>query len=208
MVMNVTDTPRRAYSLGARAAQADERRDRMIAAAIRLLHDRPFEDVTLQAVADAADVSLKTVVRHFGTKDELVVACVRARSREESALRATPAGDVRAAVQVLAERYDVLGATTLRLLAAEERFPAVAAALAVARRQHLAWLAEVFAPWLPCRGARERARRLAQLFGATEIVVWHSWRTHLGLDRGDAEAALASTLTALVASWGEGGGDR
>lgn len=208
MVTNMEGGGRRAYTLGARAAQADERRARMVAAAVGLLHERSFEEVTLQAVADAAGVSLKTVVRHFGTKDELVIACVRARSQEESALRATSPGDVGAAVRVLAERYEALGAMTLELVAIEGRFPAVAAALAHARRQHLAWLAEVFAPWLPRRASRERTRRLAQLFGATEIGVWHTWRTHLELDRRDAEAALASTLAALVASWGDGGGER
>ena len=36
-----------------------------------------YEDVTLQRVADAAEVSLKTIVRHFATKDALLVTCAK-----------------------------------------------------------------------------------------------------------------------------------
>jgi AcrR family transcriptional regulator len=197
----------RAYSLGVRASRADERRQKVIEAATRLFMAGTFEEVTLQDVADAAGVALKTVVRQHGSKDALLVACAHHLASGEETSRAVAPGDLRAAARVLADRYEALTEVTLRYLAVEPRIPAVANMMALARQSHLTWLEFVFAQWLPSRKSRERSRRVAQLFGATELLVWHSWRKHLGLDRALAESALLATMEALVASFdNEGGG--
>lgn len=206
MVSNMTAVSKRAYTLGLRAQQTADRRTRIQHATVALFMERAYEDITLQAVADAAGVSLKTVLRLFGSKNDLILACAHQRSAEEYALRAVPPGDVDGAARVLAERYEVMSAMTLRLLALEERFEEVGALLGIARKGHLDWLADVFGAWLPERASRVRKRRLAQLFGATEIFVWHTWRRHLGVAAADAELAMASTLRALVETWEREGG--
>jgi AcrR family transcriptional regulator len=170
-------------------------------ATVALFLERSYEELTLQAVADAAGVSLKTVLRQFGSKDELVLACAHRRSAQESEVRAAAPGDVAGAARALADRYEEMATVTLKLLDLEPRFPAIAEVLRIARRGHLDWLAGVFAAWLPARPSRVRKRRLAQLFGATEIFVWNSWRKHLGLGRAEAEQAMAGTLRALVDAW-------
>ena len=197
---------KRGYTLGLRAAEADERRERILRAATDLLLRKPYEEVTLQVVATEADVALKTVVRHFGTKDALVVACAESLSKKEERAREVPPGDIAAAARVLAGRYEALGEVTGRLLALEARIPAIAQVLGLARQSHLGWLEQTFAPWLSARAPKQKRARLAQLFGATEIFVWTSWRTHLGLDVAEAEAALCDSLTALVTHWTRKGG--
>jgi AcrR family transcriptional regulator len=52
-------------------------REEISGAALRLFAERGFEDVTIAEIADAADVSQKTVFNYFPTKEDLVY------SREE-----------------------------------------------------------------------------------------------------------------------------
>ena len=88
----------------------------------------------------------------------------------------------------------------------ELRIPAVGAVINTARKAHLAWLAGTFAPFLPRREGVLRKRRLAELFGATELSVWYSQRRHLGLDATAAEAAMVETLEALISHWSKSTG--
>jgi len=187
----------------ARAAQLQERRDGVLAAAFDLFSVVPFDEVSLAHVARRAGVGTKTILRQFGSKEGLVAACVGWGSRREAALRAVPAGDVRAVVRTLAARYEAGMDTMRRYIELEDRMPVVKRGLRTARAAHHAWLAVVFDRWLPARGGT-RARRLAALFGATEIYVWWSWRRRLGLSRADAESAMQDTLDGLVDAWRRG----
>lgn len=187
--------------MGARAESSARTRQKILDAAYELFFALPYDEVTLQTVADKAGVAVQTVLRHVGTKEGLILAGIDKWTAEEHARRVVEPGDVVAAARMLAERYEELGDLTFRLRSLEERVPAVAEAIDVTRKDHLRWLAEVFFEALPKRARATRARRLAQLFGATEIIVWTTWRHHLGMTRAQAEAAMADSLEALLAAW-------
>lgn len=185
--------------LRADAAAATGARIREVAT--RLFSEGSYDDVSLEAVAQRAGVSLPTVLRKFGSKDALFVECARAVSERESEARVVAPGDVRGAARALALRYEQLLPVWKRHLDLEARFPAVAQVVAQARRGHLAWLAAVFEPWLSRRQGKVRTRRLAALFGATEIYLWWTWRTHLGQDEREAEQTMFEILEALLVRW-------
>lgn len=189
---------KRAYRMRSRADAAAATGGRIREAATALFWELPYDEVSLDAVAARAGVSLPTVLRKFGSKDALFVECARVASAREAESRAVAPGDVRGAVHVLASRYEQIQPVWKRLLELEGRFPAVAQVVAGARQGHLAWLATVFDPFLPRRGGKRRARRLAALFAATEIYVWWTWRAHLGLDAREAEQTMLETLRALI----------
>lgn len=195
----------RSYDIRARADAAAKRRERVVEAAMGLFMSQPFDEVTLQSVADAAEVSLKTVMRTFGSKEGLVTACIAHGQVRENSRRVVAVGDVEGAAEVLAARYEAMLGWTLRMVALSERLPIVRTWIDTSRRTHLAWLAEVFAPWLPASGA-ERDVRLIQLFGATEVYCWWSARESLGFSRAKVASALRETLRALVARWEQQGG--
>ncbi|MBI3200683.1 MAG: TetR/AcrR family transcriptional regulator [Myxococcales bacterium] len=187
--------------MGARAEASAQTGEDILAAARTLFMQKHYDEVTLQEVGDVAKVALKTVLRHFGSKDALLLAVAERFSPEERALRDPPVGDVRAIVRSLAARYEATMEQLCRFWPLEDRIPAVAAVMARARASHLEWLEGVFAPHLPKRAGGLRRRRLLELFAATEIYVWHSLRVRLGYERGVAEEALTETLEALVAHW-------
>lgn len=65
----------RSYRLGKRAAQVEDTRRRIIDAVTRLHSERGIVATTYEAIAEAADVAVATVYRHFPSLDELVPAC-------------------------------------------------------------------------------------------------------------------------------------
>ncbi|HEX7166934.1 MAG TPA: TetR family transcriptional regulator [Acidimicrobiales bacterium] len=96
---------------GARARRKQETKDALEAAALALFSERGFEQVTVEDIAAAADVSARTFFRHFGSKDDVLFADnadrlrhleeeLAARPPEESALTA-----VRQAVLAVAHQY-------------------------------------------------------------------------------------------------------
>ncbi len=191
----------RRYTQRARAAAAGQRRERVLQAAHDLLMTSSWDEVTLERVALRADVAVKTVVRQFGSKDALLVDCMRWRVPREAASRAVDPGDVEGAAHALAERYEEISPVVARFTPLEDKIPAVAQMLGLARAGHLDWLATVFAPWLPRRPSALRRARLAALFGATEMYVWHVWRRRLSWSRRVAQAAMLELLQSLTARW-------
>lgn len=65
-----------------RAAATERTRLRIQDGLLRLLASRPYESITMADVAAAAGVSVRTVQRHYGSKDDLLVVCVGSFVRE------------------------------------------------------------------------------------------------------------------------------
>lgn len=190
----------RAYVQTKRASALEQRRSAAIDAALGLLMDGGFDAVTLQAVADRAGVSLKSVVRYFGTKEGLFEACLEVSVSREEGLRDVDPGDVDAVVRTLSERYEAIADRTVRNAEIEFRYPLMAEWIARARASHRDWLGRAFAPWLPASG-KLRKERVGALFWATELRSWWTLRHALGHDRASTERVMKSLLDALVASW-------
>lgn len=195
---------KRRYQMGARAEAAEATGQRILEVASERFLSASYDAVSLEQIADAAGVALKTVLRRFGSKEKLFLECGKLLAHVETRERVVEPGDVQGVVRVLSERYEATMDAMLRYLAVEDRVPVVAELIGRARREHHAWLAEAFAPQLPARRGALQERRLAELFGATEIYVWHGWRRRLGLGRKAAEQALGETLEALLARWASG----
>ena len=189
--------------MDARAAAAARTAERILEAGRELFTTCHYEAVSLEALANRAGVTVKTVLRRFGSKDALLLACSQVYGTREQAARAVPVGDIAAVAAVLSERYEATMDLMARYWPLEDRIPAVAEMMARARASHKVWLAEIFAPYLPERRNRRHQRRLAELFGVTEIFVWHSWRTRLGLGADVATEAMREALYALVARWSD-----
>lgn len=195
---------RRHYTLGARAEAREATARRILDAARVAFLERPYEDVTLNQIAGAAGVSHQTVLNHFGSKDGVFAAFGEEHHQEIQALRSrVEPGDPRSVVAALMEQYERFGDVNTRWEILEERSAEVAEGMNEARRGHVAWLEEQFAPWLDVP-ARERRQRVALLCVATDVKTWKLLRRHLGHGRR-ATALLMQQLvdTALVAPAGD-----
>ena len=189
---------RRPYRMAARADAARATEGRVLAVALELFTEKPYEDVSLDEVAARAGVSTRTVIRRLGGKDGLFVAAMASVVPEIVAQRgAAPVGDVATAVRNLVDHYERWGANRLRLLAQEDRIPVVAKVVEDGRRYHAEWVARTFAPLIDTLDGAARRRRHAGLVALTDVYTWKLLRLDLGLSRADTEGALVELISEL-----------
>jgi AcrR family transcriptional regulator len=182
----------------ARAEAAAATRERILGAAWGRFSKHPYERVRLADVASDAGVSEQTVYSGFGTKDQLFVAAwIWAIGPEGERRDQASVGDVREAVQLLYDSYEAQGDATLRILAEEDRIPAIRQMTDAGRAWHRAWVERTFAPSLKGARGTARERRLVALVVATDILVWKLLRREMRLDRATAEQIVIEMITAM-----------
>jgi AcrR family transcriptional regulator len=178
-----------------RAEAAAATRNGLVAVAWRHFAQRLFEDVRLADVAREAGVSVQTLHAHFRTKDALFVAAWEWRMAPEGARRDTAvAGDVGAAIRILYDSYEQDGDPVLRLLAQEERIPAVHGMVEAGRRWHRAWVERTLGSLLDGVDGSERERRLVTMVVATDLLVWKLLRREMRLGRATAEEIVTEMV--------------
>jgi AcrR family transcriptional regulator len=184
------------------SAGADETERQILAAVTEIIATEDFDAVSMRRVAAQADVSLSTVVRHFGTKDALLAALVgqAGEDEERNALRRSmDPGDVPAAVRVVAGDYEESGQQLLHMLAQEHRFPALSELLDLGRRGHRSWVRWAFSPQLAGRTTGGKTRLEDLLVVATDVYTWKLLRTDRRLSERATRAAMTELCEAVVA---------
>ena len=180
----------------------DKTREHIVAAATRLFYGEGIRAVSMDAVADKAGVTKKTLYYHFASKDELVAATIEARDQPTLDLymrwfaetEGTAADKVRGLFAKLGASMDTprwRGCGFLRTiaeLASTPGHPAVKAGAAHKKRFE-AWLeTELRDQGLP--GAAALARQIVILVdGATTVML-----IHRELDYVNAAGRLAQSL--------------
>jgi AcrR family transcriptional regulator len=183
--------------MAARAEAATATGERILSAAWRRFAERPYEEVRLADIAADAEVTVQTIHARFGTKDELFVATWASVFAPEGARRdRAPVGDIRTAVHVLYDSYELEGDAVLRLMAQEDRMPAVRTMTDAGRGWHRGWVERTFAPLLTGLSGAARERRLVALIVATDLLVWKLLRRDMGLGRPTAERIVIDMITA------------
>lgn len=196
--MNTGGAKNRPYDTRKRASAAAETGRRILQATEDLFMEGPLSDVTLNAVAARAGVTVQTVIRRYGDRLGLINATAEAVSARVVGQRsAAPSGDVPAAVENLVEHYETTGALALKMLAEEETSPVLASITGTGRGLHRQWCERVFAPFLdadfPADGP-DRNRRLAQFVAICDVYTWKLLRLDAGLDRGQVALSLLEML--------------
>jgi AcrR family transcriptional regulator len=186
-------TERRPYRQTARAAAAAATRERILDVATAQFLQRFYDEVTLAGIAKDAGVSQQTLINHFGSKEGLLQGVADRLDPER--FRRERADDP---VEGVVADYEPAGDATIRLLALEERVPAVAPFLARGRAGHRAWVEQAFAAQLPPEGdeAREQAVNLHVV--ATDITTWKLLRRDMGLSRAQTVDAMKALVAALA----------
>jgi AcrR family transcriptional regulator len=185
----------RSYDMTLRSRQAAETGRRIVDAAENLLASRPMGSITLQAIAEDADVSVQTVLRHFGSRDGCIEAVEsRLRDRIRTQRDTAPEGNADAALDVLLEHYEAEGRLVLNLLAQEASDPMADRAAAEGRSYHRAWVKRCFGPLL---GTPDPVK-IDALVAATDIYLWKLLRLDLGRSEEEARAVFSHLTRAVL----------
>jgi AcrR family transcriptional regulator len=204
--MSATSIPtkKRSYRLGAREDGVRVTRERILDAVADALRTRWYDELTFAELARAAGVSSPTLTNHFGDKRGLLAAYARERMSEEvSTVRySVEPGDIAGAVRVLLDDYERSGDMIIRVLALEHRFPDLTEVLAIGRKGHRGWVADIFEPYLP-PGGRRREDAITRLVVCTDVYAWQLLRRDMGQSRTATRKHLLATVEAVVASFKE-----
>jgi AcrR family transcriptional regulator len=191
------DMKSRKYDMGARQQAKTATRDAIIKAAVdTFMAERTFA-ITLPAVANRAEVTVKTVLRHFGNRDALVDAAWSHVRDDVMAERTPPTDDADAALRVLIAHYERRGEMVLTMLA-EENEPRARQMTDAGRLAHREWVEEVFAGRLP-DGVDARCRLIDVLVVATDVYAWKLLRIDRGLAVDDVHDRMCLMTEALLA---------
>ena len=187
----------RSYTMGARQTAKDATRDAIINAAIdTFIAERSFA-ITLPAVAERADVTVKTVLRHFGGRDALIEAAWSRAYQDVVAERTPPSPEPEAALGVLIDHYERRGDMVLAVLAEKDDDPRAAKMNSTGRLAHRAWVEEVFGSRLPEEPAA-RSRLIDVLVVATDVYCWKLLRLDRGLSVADVLDRMLLMTGALL----------
>jgi AcrR family transcriptional regulator len=189
---------RRPYDMTARAAHAEATRQRIRLTAMQLYCERPIEDFTLEDVATRAGTTVQTVLRAYGSKDNLILEALDELAAGGASLRATPPGEIGPAVGAICDVYDAIGDLVIQRLNDERRRPGLKPALDQGRENHRDWVRTVFAPQLACRTGASRAELFNILAVATDVLVWKILRRDQNLSRPQAEAVIRRLITSAT----------
>ncbi len=189
---------KRAYSMTTRAAKAQATRQRIRGAAMELYAGRPAEEFTLEEVARRADTTVQTILRIFGSKDELIYAALEEMAAGGAYLPPAPAGDVEAAVAAFFDIYENVGDLVMQRLDEERRRPALKATLDQGRDNHRDGVKAIFAPQLERLHGAARTQLLTALVVITDVYVWKILRRDMALPRAAAEAIVRNMIAGII----------
>jgi AcrR family transcriptional regulator len=189
---------KRVYVMRARAEKADATRARIKMSAMQLYRERPIDDFTLQEVAERADVTVRTILRAFPSKDELVYAALEEMAAGGVFLKPTPPGDVKKAVSAFFDIYEGVGDLVVQRLNEEHRRPALKFSLDQGRENHRDGVKTAFAPQLERLAGSARTQLLNMLVVLTDVYVWKLLRRDMALSRPAAEMLMRKMIVGVT----------
>jgi AcrR family transcriptional regulator len=183
----------RTYRMGARGDGVAATRARILDAGRSLALKDLVLDPTLEQVADRAEVSVQTLLRHFGSRAKLIEQVADHALRATESERRPVAGDPASAVDAVLTHYEDLGDFSLAVLAREAVDPRAAEVAGAGKALHRRWVEDSFGAALPADPAGREAL-VDLLVIATDVYAWKLLRR----DRTYALPVVRERMLAMV----------
>jgi AcrR family transcriptional regulator len=181
-----------------RAESAAATRDSILTATIALAFELERLDFTLEQIASRSGRSVQTILRLFGSRDELFEAAIQRGAADVASERRPPDGDPENALDLLVQHYELRGRFVLRLLGMGDQFGAESVTVP-GRLLHRGWVEEVFDDALPDRKDRRDAL-VDMLVVVTDVYSWKILRLDRGLDSRIVRDRIGAMVAAIVGS--------
>jgi AcrR family transcriptional regulator len=177
----------------------DSAHEHVITAAVDTFTAERSFAITLGSVAERAGVTVKTILRHFGSRDAMIEAAWSRVYRAALAERAAPPGDRDASLRVLIAHYERRGALVLGVLAEEGEDPRAQRMCDAGRVGHRAWVETVFGAGLP-EQRDKRCRLIDALVVATDVYCWKLLRLDRALSADEVYDRMHLMTEAILAA--------
>lgn len=193
------DTKSRRYEMRARKDATQATRDAIMAAALSAVAAQRSLDITLKAVADRAGVTVKTVLRHFGSREALLDATWAMARADSVSERVAPPDDPARAITALIAHYESRGDLVVGLLGEEDIEPRARLMCDDGRLLHRDWVTKVFAAGLPA-DSLHRDRVIDALVVSTDVYCWKLLRRDRGLTAEEVRDRMQFMTDAVLAA--------
>ena len=195
MSANINPRP---YKQGARALAQQRTREALLDVAIDMFYAGSWQKASLQTLAKNANVTKQTLLRHFGSKEEMLLqALLRSGEQVIDERWSAPSGDIDGVLENLLTHYETWGKRA-RHIGAWQSGPDALADLSQAGRQlHYDWVEYAFGPQLEGLRGKARARRRAALIALCDVQFWWVLSHDLELGRSEVHAVLAKLIGGL-----------
>lgn len=186
-----------------RAKKAERTRAAIETALVRLLAIRAYDAVTMAEIAEQADVAVRTVQRHFGSKDEILAAAVRhpaqALSNELSQRPAgqSPHDDLRSLAASLFATYERYRRETWALYTRSAEVPELMRVQFVAGAAMISAVEALLARWSD-RCAIDPLLAKRAILALTSYPTWRGLAGVGGFGSPEAETFIAGLLHHLI----------
>ena len=193
--------PRR-YSMANRAEETDRTRKRIEAALIRLLGSRPYDRITMVDIAAQADVAVRTVQRHYTSRDNILAAGVGfpTRALADELSRRPPASSPRAALrdllQALFSFYEANSAQAWAVYSKAQDVPVLDELRLATIRARESLIDALIERWPDSWSTQKRTARAAIL----GLTAFGTWRALTDTGRFPAQDAAEFIAVALERS--------
>ncbi len=178
----------RKYDNTKRARQSARTAARILESAEGLIREKPLSEVTLNDIADGAEVTVQTVLRHHESRDGVLQAVAeRLGDRVIEERSAVEAGNIKAAIDNVLKHYESEGDLVLRVLSEEATSSIAAETASRGRLFHRSWVERVFGPLL---ATEEPMTTLDALVVATDLYTWRLLRRDLGRSLEDTRKVM------------------
>ena len=200
------DTARSSYSSPLRARQKEQTRDLILAAVGQILARDDFSAATIAEVARVAEVTERTIYRHFPTREDLLREFWKVTLQRLS-------GDLLDNPEPLDEMLEL----TRRLFTMFDAEEGVMRAISASpegrmirkgpNEVRLGKVQQFLEPMLEGNSERERQNIAAAVFTLCSVSVWMHMRDYCGFDGPRAGEAAAGAIELIVEAARRRGGD-
>jgi AcrR family transcriptional regulator len=194
---------RREYKQVAREQSQQRTREALLEAAIDEFYGERWSETSLTALAARAGVTKQTLLRHFGSKEGLLVqALVRSAAQVLDERWNAPVGDVDGAIENLLEHYRVWGRRARQLGAWQDATTVLAKLSRAGRQVHYQWVEFIFAPQLEGLEEAASSRLRAELIVVCDVQTWWILAHDLELPRAEVKSILIGMAERAIAGAG------
>jgi AcrR family transcriptional regulator len=193
------ESNQRPYKQVARAKARERTRDALLDSANEEFFEGDWLKASLESLSAKAGVTKQTLLRHFGSKDGLLIqALMRGAAQVHDQRWSAPREDIPGTVDNLLDHYEEWGERSMRI-GALQRGPAMLAIISRGARQfHYDWVEYAFGPWLKPLEGHVRMRVRASLIVLCDLQSWWILSHDLELPRSEVHAILVDLIESAV----------
>jgi AcrR family transcriptional regulator len=187
------------YNNTNRRLKAEETKLSIVKALGLLWTQYSINEITLDMIAEEANVTKRTILRKFGSKEGLMNESLSYDPAEISAERdQAKAGDIDDILNTLLSNYEHIGDAAIRTINLESELEIARRIGTKGRMQHYNWCKRVFAPFLPDSESPYFEIQLTSFIAVTEIYLWKLMRKDLKMSRKKTFSVFKNMLEGVI----------